>query len=439
MRRLITDALVAWKDARDRKPLLLRGARQVGKTWSVRDLGERHFGGRIHVLDFEREPGLCGLFSRELAPAQILDALRVRRDISIEPGRDLVFFDEIQACPKAIVSLRYFYEEIPRLHVIAAGSLLEFALNGPSFPVGRIHPVSMYPMTLLEFLWAVGAERAAEIVIAGPAPESVVIHAELLEKVRQHLIVGGMPAAVKAHADTRSFAEALSVQDDLVQTYRDDFGKYASRVDRACLDAVLAGAARSVGQVTKYRSLAPEYGDHPLRDAYDLLAMARVLRRVRAASPAGLPMAASASPRRFKTLMLDVGLLQRLSGVSLGTALARADLLAVYVGGLAEQFVGQELAATLGDEVYCWLRPAKSSTAEVDYLIAPGGRIVPVEVKGGPAGRLRSMHQLLKEYPRCAPGVVLSTAPYAELPEQGLVFVPLYYAGMLASWLAARG
>ena len=436
MRRRITDSLVAWKEESGRRPLLLRGARQVGKTWAVLDFAERSFGGRIHVLDFEREPGLRRLFAPDRVPSRILDALQVRRDVSVVAGRDLLFLDEVQACPEAIVSLRYFFEEMPELHVIAAGSLLELALGGFSFPVGRIHPVTMHPMTLMEFLWATGAERAAELVAAGPASLPEEVHGALLGKVRQYLFVGGMPAAVKAYAATGGLAASFAVQDDLVATYRADFGKYSSRANQACLEAVLTGAARAVGQPTKYRSLAPGFGDHPIRAAYDLLSTARVLRRVPSASPAGLPLGASASSRRFKTLLLDVGLMQRLSGAPPGLDVARDRLLALYAGALAEQFVGQELVASYGEGVHCWLRPAKSSSAEVDYLVASARRVVPIEVKSGPEGRLRSMHQLLKEYPRCAPGLVLSESPYAELPEQGLVFVPLYYAGELSGWAA---
>jgi uncharacterized protein len=437
MRRVITDYLAAWKDLRDRRPLLLRGARQVGKTWTVRDFGERQFGGRVHVLDFEREPALRELFAADLVPARIVDALRVRRDISIEPGRDMLFFDEVQACPRAIVSLRYFYEELPQLHVIAAGSLLEFALGSLSFPVGRIHPQTLHPMTFVEFLWATGADRAAELVAAGPARLDDSMHRDLLDKLRAYLFVGGMPAAVRDYSASRSLADAMAVQSDLLHTYRDDFGKYSPRANQACIDAVLTGAAKSVGQVTKYRALAPGFGDHPIRDAYDLLTRARLLRQVPAASPAGLPLAASASPRRFKTLLLDVGLLQRLLGVPAGSEWDQQDLLALYSGALAEQFVGQELVAGGDDQVYCWMRAAKSSSAEVDYLVAPEGHITPIEVKSGAAGRLRSMHQLLLECPHCAPGLVLSTRPYAELPEQNLVFAPIYYAGALAGGRAA--
>jgi predicted AAA+ superfamily ATPase len=408
----------------------------VGKTWAVLDFAERSFDGRVHVLDFERQPGLRALFAPDRVPSRILDALQVQRNVAVVPGRDLLFLDEVQACPEAIVSLRYFFEEMPDLHVIAAGSLLELALGGLSFPVGRIHPVAMYPMTFVEFLWATGAERAAELVSAGPSYLPEEVHRALLEKVRLYLFVGGMPAAVKAYVETGQSAASFTVQDDLVAAFREDFGKYSVRANKACLDAVLTGAARAVGQPTKYRHLAPGFGDHPIRDAYDLLAAARVLKRVPSASPAGLPLGASASARRFKTLLLDVGLLQRIAGAPPGLDMARDRLLAMYTGALAEQFVGQELVASCGEGVHCWLRPEKSSSAEVDYLVASAGRVVPIEVKSGPEGRLRSLHQLLKECPRCAPGLVLSESPYAELPEQGLTFVPLYFAGELLGRMA---
>jgi predicted AAA+ superfamily ATPase len=431
MRRHIDETLAAWKNQERRKPLLLRGARQVGKTWSVRAFAETHFGGRIHVLDFEREPSLRRLFEADLDPARIIDALRVTRATPIEPGRDLLFFDEVQACPRAIVSLRYFFEEMPGLHVIAAGSLLEFALGALSFPVGRVRTVTLHPMTFVEFLWALGADRAAEVVAAGPASTDPRLHEALLEHLRAYLLVGGMPEAVATYQVTGALSDAFLVHDDLIHAYRRDFSKYSPRADASCLETVLTGAAQAVGKATKYRHLAPGFGDHAIRDAYDLLVKARVLRRVRSASPAGLPLGASASARRFKTLLLDVGLLQRLSGTLVPHDALAGTLLGMYQGSLAEQFVGQELAAALHDEVYCWMREARNSSAEVDYLIALEGRVQPIEVKSGPAGRLRSLHILLGEYPQCAPGIVLSEAPYAELPAQRLVFVPLYYAGAL--------
>lgn len=316
--------------------------------------------------------------------------------------------------------------------MVAAGSLLEFALGEQPFPVGRVQFLNVFPMTFAEFLWAVGDDVGAEVVADAPAPRSEVVHDHLLDRVRQYLFVGGMPEAVAAFAATASLHEAFAVHDELTTAYREDFGKYAGRADKDCLDGVLAGVARGVGSQVKYAHLVEGFDHRAVKRAFDLLSRAQVVRLVRAASPSGLPLAASASQKRFKAIMLDVGLMQRLCGLRADVEYVRPDLLAVFRGALAEQFVGQELLAVSGSDLFYWAREERGSTAEVDYLIDAGGHVTPVEVKSGPAGHLRSLRMLLDQFPTAAPGVVVSTAAYATLPEQRLVFVPLYAAGAVA-------
>jgi len=314
-------------------------------------------------------------------------------------GRDLLFLDEIQACPRALVALRYFYEQTPELHVVTASSLVELALGQISFPVGRIEYLTMRPMTFVEYLWAIGNEVMADVVLAGPRSRPDATHALVLGELRRYLFVGGMPAAVKAYAAGLSLVAAFARQDALTRSYRDDFGKYAPRADKRCLDEVLVATARSIGRPLKYASLAPGFRNEVVHAAFDLLEKAGLLRRVPTTSPAGLPLAVSANRKRFKALLVDVGLMQRLSGMPADAEHGKSSLLAMCSGALAEQFVGQELVASLGEEVYCWLRPQKSSSAEIDYVVASGERAVPIEVKSGPAGRLRSLRVLLERVP----------------------------------------
>ena len=431
MKRLITDQLGSWARSQRRKPLLLRGARQVGKTWAVEDFGERHFAGQLRTIDLEKRRDLHRIFSGDLTATRMLSQLELALDARIEPGRDVLFLDEIQACPRAIVALRYLYEELPDLHVIAAGSLIEFALGQLSFPVGRVQFLNVYPMTFLEFLWANGHDRAAEIVQQGPALLDDVTHELLLGRLREYLFVGGLPEAVRVFTGSGLLRDAFLAQDEVVEAYRADFGKYAPRVSRDTLDEVLTSVAQAVGTQIKFSNLAEGPTIPTIKNAFTLLERAQVIHRVAAAKQVGLPLGAGASSRRFKAIMVDLGLLHRLTRAPLDAAFATVDLLGIYKGALAEQYVGQELHATGERELHYWSRAARSSTAEVDYLAGSAGRMAPIEVKSGPAGRLRSMHQLLLEHPQCAPGFVLSEAPFAELPEQGLVFVPLYYAGSL--------
>ena len=427
MKRLIDRKLLEWKDLRRRKPLVVRGARQVGKTYSVQQLGREHFDD-IVTVDLERNRNWHAIFAGSLAAQDLLAALEVAAGTRIRPGSTLLFLDEVQACPRALLALRYLHEERPELHVVAAGSLLELALREVSVPVGRIQYLEMHPMTFAEYLWAMGNEQAAGVVLGEPRRVSPAVHEMLLDELRKYCFVGGMPESVAACAATGSIQESFVVQRELCEGYRQDFAKYAARADPDCLDAVLLGAARDVGRQIKYTRLAEGYSGPTTKRAFELLGKARVLAKVSAASPAGLPLGATASARRFKALLLDVGLWQCLCGLRADVEYARSDLLDIHQGAMAEQFVGQELLAAQDSELFYWSRDARGSSAEVDYLAVVGTTILPVEVKSGAAGRLRSMHVLLETYPNCPAGLVFSSAPYSELPEQRLSFLPLYYA-----------
>jgi hypothetical protein len=347
----------------------------------------------------------------------------------IVAGRTLLFLDEIQACPRALTALRYLHEEVPGLHVVAAGSLLEFALGEYPVPVGRVQFLELHPMTFLETLWAAGNDAAAETVAGPPGPVSEATHRFLMNEIRRYGFVGGMPEAVQAHASTGSLEEAFAVQAELCESYRQDFARYAPRVDPRRLDEVLLSVAQRVGSQVQYARLSREVTGPTAKHAFDLLCQARVLRRVPACDPSGVPLGASARRSRFKALVLDVGLWQHLSGLRVPTEYSRDDLLAVYRGTMAEQLVGQELVVSQGSEVFYWAREARGSSAEVDYLAVVDGVVHAVEVKSGPAGSLRSLHLLLAAHPGMAGGLVLQSGPFAVLPEQRLTFLPLYYAG----------
>jgi predicted AAA+ superfamily ATPase len=427
MKRLIDLKLSEWKESGRRKPLIVRGARQVGKTYSVQQFGQAHFD-QLAAVDLERNRNLHTVFSGDLDPKRMLAELEIFLDVKITPGKTLLFLDEIQSCPSALMALRYFHEEYPNLHVVAAGSLLEFAMSDISFPVGRIQFLDMHPMTFVEYLWAIGKEQAAEVVLSRPAPVPESTHDLLLDHLRDYSFIGGMPESVKTYSETGSFKEAFAVHSELVESFRQDFSKYSPRVDSQCLNGVLAGVARNVGNQVIYSRLTDGFSHHTIKRAFDVLCMARVITRVPSASPSGLPLGATASAKKIKALMLDIGLWQRLAGVSVDAEYSRSDLLDIHRGALAEQFVGQEMLVSLNTDLHYWARRAKGSTAEVDYLVVVDGAIVPVEVKSGASGRLRSMHLLLKEHPMIPRGIVFSSRMYSELPEQRLQFIPLYHA-----------
>ena len=427
MRRFIDDQLEQWQSSIRRKPLILRGARQVGKTWSLKEFGKKCFES-VALVDLERNPSMRRLFDSDLNPARICADLEVLLRQKITPGKTLLFFDEIQACPRAITALRYFYEEMPELHVVAAGSLLEFALKEASFPVGRIQFLNLYPLCFAEFLEATGNAPAAAAVLGNPANISPAVHELLRNELKRYFFIGGMPAAVNAYLENGSLRDAFEVQGEIAESYRMDFAKYTPHVDRYCLDSVFTSLAQSVGQQIKYARLGEGYGNQTLKKAFEALCLAQVARRITSAAPTGLPLEATASVKVFKALMLDLGLMRYLSGLPDDIEYARGDLLAIYRGAMAEQFVGQEMLVSQQGSLNYWDRPAKSSSAEVDYLAVIDGKIHPVEVKSGATGSLRSLHLFLNTYPECGKALVFSDQQYSDLPEQKITFMPLYSA-----------
>jgi uncharacterized protein len=427
MLRFIDNDLRRWQKSTRRKPLILRGARQVGKTWSLKEFGKSRFES-LALVDLERNQSLRKLFDGDLKVTRICSDLEVLLQQKITPGKTLLFFDEIQACPRAITALRYFYEEMPELHVVAAGSLLEFALEESSFPVGRVQFLNLYPLCFAEYLEAIGNGAAATAVQGNPAEISPAVHELLREELKRYFFIGGMPAAVKAYLENNSLRDAFEVQQEIAESYRMDFAKYTPRVDRFCLDSVFTSLSQHIGQQIKYARLGKGYSNPTLKKAFDALCLAQVARRIPSVDPSGLPLGATATAKVFKALMLDIGLMRYLSGMPNDIEYAKSDLLAIYRGAMAEQFVGQEMLAAQQGTLYYWERQAKNSSAEVDYLAVLNGQIHPVEVKSGATGSLRSLHLFLATYPECGKALVFSDRPYADLPEQKITFLPLYSA-----------
>lgn len=424
MKRWVEKQVISWKDSPRRKPLIIRGARQVGKTWLVENVLAEQFENFVKV-DLEKRRDLHVHFAGNLEPRTILSYLELATG-RITPGKTLLFLDEIQACPRAIMALRYFYEQTPELHVVAAGSLLEFAFGEISIPVGRVQYLPMHPMTFHEYLFAMGREPMAEYAILSPADVDKAAQEMILHELRNYLFVGGMPECIKTYRDSGSMVETFRVQSEILDSYRDDFSKYMPRIDALCLDAVFLNVAKSVGEQLKYARLNDGHSGQTNRKAFDLLVKAKLIHKIPACDPSGLPLGATANPKKFKGAMLDIGLLQRLCQVPVELELKQENLLAMYRGKLAEQFVAQELLAWHSSELFYWARDARGSNAEVDYLAVREGKIYPVEVKSGTGGSLRSLHLMLDKYPHCPRGLVLYSGPYKHLPEQKIEFLPLY-------------
>lgn len=432
MERFVFSNIISWVEIQRRKPLLLRGARQVGKTWLIEKLARDKFEFYLKV-DFEENSELVSLFSGDLNPQKICSDLELRTGIDIIAGKTLLFFDEIQICPRAIMALRYFYEKMPDLHVIAAGSLLEFAFSEISFPVGRIQSMEVHPMNFSEFLLASNYGKAAEICNNQISEVSASIHEFLLEQLRIYWLVGGMPECINEYVNTKSLKKAAEVQDEICETYRLDFNKYKPKTDINCLNAVFSTIAANVGKQIKYTGLAIDFTIPTIKKAYESLLLARIAKKVKSLSNIGIPLDVYASDKKFKNIFLDIGLMNRVMGINYNEALSHKNLLAIYRGQLAEQFVGQEFAAATNNQLYYWARDAKNSNAEIDYLMIFEGMIYPVEVKDGPSGKLRSLH-LYREIYQPSWSVVFHAGQTGVLENEKIVFLPIYFAGAFAQF-----
>lgn len=407
--RIIDQHLEDWAAAATHKPLLLRGARQVGKSWAVRHLGEKfeHF----VEINFEKEPKYALLFDGDLNVNRICASISAMKDQPIVPGKTLLFLDEVQQCPRAIMSLRFFKEDYPELHVVAAGSLLEFAIQElPTFGVGRIQSKYMYPMTFNEFLSAVG-HQGLLTAKQDASPESPLLqplHDKLVELFRLYLLVGGMPEVVSKWVETNDFLACQEIQDSLLASYEDDFPKYKKKVDPLLLKTVLRSAAVQVGKKFVLSQVTKDYKADKIRQAVEMLILAGLLVPVTHTGALGLPLGSDANRDYRKLLLFDSGLYLRLLDTTFNNAgkmaetilTASADEL-VNKGPLAEMVAGLELqrhkSSNMRHELFYWQRQEKSSTAEVDYLESIDMTILPVEVKAGTQGGMKSLWIYMRE------------------------------------------
>lgn len=417
MKRLIDLYLADWRFDPHKKPLLLRGARQVGKTFAARTFGAsfEHF----IEINFEQYPQVASVFASDLNAHRIVRDLELILKKPISAGRSLLFFDEIQSAPNAIRSLRYFYEQIPDLHVIAAGSLLEFQLESIGMPVGRIQSLYLYPLSFLEFLAAQG-EIVAISSLADPqnmSNLSLPLHTRLLALWGEYIAVGGMPEAVNIWSSSHSLDQVCHIHRSIVETYRQDFEKYAKGGMARYVPLLFDKIPWLQGKKFKYTHISDALKKRELAPALELLEKAGIVHRIMHSSAQGLPLMAQVNPDIFKLQFIDVGLGQALLGPGQEKWILDPAHSCINKGEIAEAFAGQELIAYADPDIrpalYYWLREVKSSHAEVDYLYVQESAIVPLEIKSGATGTLKSQHLFLKEHPASAYGIRL----YAGMPD----------------------
>lgn len=433
-KRIIDFHLEKWKEDPFRKPLLLRGARQVGKTYAVRKLGSQ-FKSFVEV-NFEKLEGASALFEQDLEPQRMLLALSLLVKTPIIPGETLLFFDEIQEAPRAIIALRYFYEEMPQLHLIAAGSLLEFAIAKVGVPVGRISMLYMYPFSFLEYLVATGHRLIAKEILTHRLgiPMEETIHAKILTLVGEYLSIGGMPEAVARWIQTKNPMSVLNVLQQIAATYRQDFEKYARKAQVKYLDLLFRQIPHLIGKDFSYKEIHGEYRKRELAPALELLERANIIHPIRFSSGQGIPIGSEVDFDFFKLIYLDVGLCQAILGSDISEWFLRPLESFENRGEIAEAFIGQELICYANPEnkaeLHFWKRKEKNSSAEIDYLIQRGEKIIPIEVKSGHGNTLRSLHIFLDTHPKSTLAIRFSSLNYSVLDK--LDSRPLYAAASAA-------
>lgn len=433
MKRFIEEELNHWKVDPLRMPLLIRGARQVGKSFTVEKFGKENFEQTI-TINFELKPILKECF-RDLEPKRIIREIELALNVQIRPGTTLLFLDEIQFCPEAIASLRYFKESMSELHVIAAGSLLEFALidKNISFPVGRIQSIYMRPLSFLEFLHVMGEGQLVQFIfdfewniMIGKA-----VHERIMELLKIYFFIGGMPGAIEKYRLTESLQECQNYLLTLIDVYRADMAKYATKTQYRNLQILFDRAPESVGLRFKYSFIDPDAKARDLKTALDQLSWAGLLNPIFATSASGMPLQSEVKSKVQKLLYLDIGMLQTALRVD-PLLFFREDLTLIHSGALAEQFVGQELIAYANPhdriQLHFWEREKKDSSAEVDYVLPIGSNIIPIEVKAGASGKLRSIYVFMEEKESPFGVRICSSLPRKSHP---IITLPFYLISQL--------
>lgn len=407
--RIIDKHLSEWAARSEHKPILLRGARQVGKSTAVRHLGEQF---KYFVeINLEKQPEYKALFMPNLDVKRIVPQMSAMYGTPIIPGQTLLFIDEVQDCQEAIMAMRFFREDMPELHVVAAGSLLEFVLEDiPTFGVGRIHSMYMYPMTFDEFLNANGEQMIIEArnQSSPEQPLPTPLHDKLTALLRTFMLVGGMPESVAKWVNTHDYLQCQEIQDDIITGYEADFPKYKKKVAPELLRIVMRSAAQQATKKFMYSQVPGEYKTVEIKKALELLIKAHIIIPVTHTSANGLPLGDGRDDSIRKMLLLDTGLMLRLQNLVMGNVkeittqilTATASEL-VNKGPIAEMLAGLELlhhlTPNLTHEIFYWQRQARNATAEIDYVIPSGTHIMPLEVKAGTQGGMKSLWSYMRD------------------------------------------
>jgi len=443
MNRSINQALLQWKNSSNRKPLLLRGARQVGKTYSLLDFGKTSFP-HYHYINFEQDERARALFEKDLDPTRIVEEMQFYLDTSIDKQSDLFIFDEIQHCPRALTSLKYFCEKMPELTIAAASSLLGVYLADESFPVGKVTLLDLYPMSFEEFLEGTGNQRLVELlnshVFSHPPPQAA--HDRLWDLWKRYLIVGGLPEVVALYRDKsedqyKAMKDVRILQHNLLETYMADIAKHSGKINALHIESLWRNVTHQLarsqdGSAPKFRfkdAVPGIRGYERLVSPMSWLEKACLILRTSIVERAEAPLSGFVQENRFKQYFFDMGLLGAFSAIDPARFL-NYDF-KTYKGYVAENFVAQEFRSSGVSALYCWV----GRTAEVEFLLEAAEGIIPIEVKAGSVTQSKSL-KIYEERYRPGKSIVLSARNIESRGQR--LHVPVYLAGMLRKYLMRK-
>jgi uncharacterized protein len=424
MERSVFKQLNEWKASVNRKPLVVRGARQVGKTWAIKEFGKRAYE-QVAYINFETAKSLHNLFVANYSIERIIFAIKIETGIQIDAENTLLIFDEIQECEGALTSLKYFYENAPQYHIIAAGSLLGVAMSGTtSFPVGKVNFLSIFPMSFLEFLGAVKEDSLIELLEKKEWELISVFKSKLIEYLKIYFFVGGMPEAVQEYVNTQNIAEIRKIQLEILTAYEHDFSKHAPNEIVPRIRLVWQSIVSQISKENKkfiYGALKKGARAKEFELALAWLADAGLIYKINLASKPSVPLSSYSDASAFKVFGVDVGLLAAMGDVDSKTLLTGSSIFEEFKGAIAEQYVLQQLKSTNNYLVCYWTN--EKSTAEVDFIIQKNGLIIPIEVKSSENLQAKSLKVYCQKY---QPTEAIRTSLSDFRKEDWLTNVPLY-------------
>ncbi len=433
MKRNLMKSLKEWKNSPYRKPLILSGARQVGKTWLMKEFGRTEYTNTVYV-NFDQDINAAGLFEGSINPDRIILGLRALSGMEIDPDNTLIIFDEVQEAPRALTSLKYFFEEAPQYSIIAAGSLLGVALHaGTSFPVGKVDRMHLYPLNFQEFLYAMGEDAAAEILQTKDQRMITVLREKLSDLLRQYYYVGGMPEAVNYYKDNKEFTGVRQIQKNLLAYYQQDFSEHAEPRLTERLNLVWSSIPAQLAKENRkfiYGQVRHGARAKDFELAIQWLSDCGLIHVIHRVTKPGYPLKAYEDLNAFKIYLLDVGLLGAMADLSSNTIVEGNRIFTEFKGALAEQYVLQELIVE--DHLNPMYYSAENSRMEIDFIVQKGDEVIPIEVKAEENLRAKSLRSYCEKYkPKTA--VRFSMSDYRE--QDWMVNVPLYEI----NWLIEQG